>query len=567
VKRLGTPPYNGGGAIIFVVDQISNSGSNSAADAIIRLFGENNAPLTVAVAPASENSSVLNLRYLTGYVDAGIIDVCIDGYSLSWLPSGIPFQTVSKWPEYGALTDSIRRNREQIQLLFGDAPSSCIIPASAFNEANYAAIQNAGLSVVCSTAVGGTASVQPVTWLGRADLTGLFRLPIAGTVSAEPEANSKLLTAATSDLDNLGATVIEIRPVSILGKDQKVDAASLTQLSNLIKSCRELGEITTLERWYQLTSSLLAVQAPKKTLPPYNGGPVIIFRLDDVAKGYREEIVQEIIKLFQKNGVPLDVGVVSNANGADSFEMPWLKQYFDQGAVGISVHGFDWTFLQFDITRTSLKEHENNPCINWLAAGSEAAKADLTYRKVRAKLLMARAQFLKYFGVTPVALTVPTDFFDEDGYRAIQGAGFKIFSVQITVEPYPSSIVTVDYFGHQNINGMYRIPTASDVCIWTDNCSWGDVFDVSQQAGITDYCKYHGAYDEMTVYNDLAVQLCSTLDKVGVAAIGVHPDAFIDQEGKPDRAKLDRLDRIVKWCKSFATIMTFDDWYRHQVAQ
>ena len=71
----------------------------------------------------------------------------------------------------------------------------------------------------------------------------------------------------------------------------------------------------------------------------------------------------------------------------------------------------------------------------------------------------------------------------------------------------------------------------------------------------------------MTVYNDLAVMLCGTLDGLGVAALGIHPEAFTNKEGKPDQVKLDKLDKIVKWCKSFATIMTFEQWYRYQVAK
>jgi hypothetical protein len=127
--------------------------------------------------------------------------------------------------------------------------------------------------------------------------------------------------------------------------------------------------------------------------------------------------------------------------------------------------------------------------------------------------------------------------------------------------------MTVDYLGHKDPNGMYRIPTAYDVCTWTDNCTWGDIYDISQQAGITDYCKYHNAFDEATVYNDFAITLCSILDTLGVAAVSIHPDGLIDKEGKPDHVKLDKLDKIIKWCKSSATIMTFEQWYRYQVAQ
>jgi len=45
----------------------------------------------------------------------------------------------------------------------------------------------------------------------------------------------------------------------------------------------------------------------------------------------------------------------------------------------------------------------------------------------------------------------------------------------------------------------------------------------------------------------------------------MHPDCFIDKDGKPDMAKLEKVDAIIKWFKSFATIMTFEQWYRYRI--
>jgi hypothetical protein len=367
-------------------------------------------------------------------------------------------------------------------------------------------------------------------------------------------------------LESLGVAVIEIQPASFLGQNNRADTAKLALLANLLKSCQSICEVTTLESWYQYASSLISTTpCMQKPLPLYDGGTAIVFRLDDVSKGYLEDIVQEIIKLFQQNGVPLDCGVVAFANGYDSFKIPWLKQYFDKGAVGISVHGYDWTYYQLDTTGEfrSLRKMEDNPCINLATARLEAPSDNQTYLGIKSKLLKARAEYLKYFGCIPESFTVPTDFFDETGYRAVQNAGFKVFSTQINTEPHPSSAYPVNYFGNKDINGMYRLPTASDVCIW-DNCTWQSVFDISKQASIQNYCKYHGAWDELLKYNDLAVMLCTGLDELGVAAIGIHPSCFVDEHGKPDIAKLEKLDKIIKWCKSFATIMTFDQWYRYK---
>jgi hypothetical protein len=339
------------------------------------------------------------------------------------------------------------------------------------------------------------------------------------------------------------------------------------QLKELIKSCRTLGDITTLENWYYyITGCPPDAAGVKRPLPPYSGGPAIIFRLDDVSKGYREEVVQEIIKLFQRNGVPLDCGIVSNVGGTDSYEIPWLKKYVDENEVGISVHGYDWTFYQLDITKKYLARIEDNPCINVNAAKAEAEKAKISYEDLKFKLLQARCKFLKYYGIMPVSFTVPTDFFDELGYKAIQDAGYKVFSVHRSVEPCPSS-GPVDYNCRIDLtSGMYRIPTASDLCNW-DYCKWGDVIDLEKPMARQDYCIHIDAFGESIEYNDNGITICSDMNALGVAAIGLHPDGFVDKDGKPDLAKLKKVDTIIKWFKSFATIMTFEQWYRYRTGE
>jgi len=531
----------------------------------MRIFAENDAPLDVAVKPPDqENDLYANTRELTYFSDAGIIDTSVDGHSINWMN----LQTSLTGSEYKIFTAGLVKTRDQLKYIFGSPIIACVLPPQAINEANYAALQDSGFKVICYDATDFLQpSIKPLTWSGQLDAGGLYRMPIIGKLnfSQDSDTSTKLYDAAKLSIKNLGVAVIEISTTSILGANNKPDPAKLLQLSNLIKSYHQLGAITTLEDWYQyITGCPPDSVGIKRPLPPYNGGPVIIFRLDDVSKGNREEVVQEIIKLFQRNGVPLDCGVVSNANGTESYEIPWLKKYVDENAVGISVHGYDWTFYQLDISQNYLKQIEDNPCINVNTAKAEAEKAKVSYEELKFKLIQARCKFLKYFGVNPVSFTVPTDFYDELGYKAIQDAGYKVFSVHRSVELCPSP-EPVDYNCHTDLaKGMYRIPTASDMCVWY-NCRWTDVINLDKPMAQKDYCIYIDAFGEATEYNDSGITICSTMGALGVAAIGLHPDCFVDKDGKPDMAKLEKVDVIIKWIKSFATIMTFEQWYRYRI--
>ena len=557
---METPPYGGGEAVIFVLDSVADAILIDTVDKVIRLFGENNVPLDIGLPPAVSAIKTYDPTRLIDYYDVGIIDISVDGYSLPWLPP----QASSSSPEYIDLKSVLVKSREQFKFIFGQAPVSCVFPTAAFNETNYNLLVQSGFKVICApNSANFFPSSQPTNWSGQVDPAGLYRLPIVGSV----ESGSDLLVLAGKSIDSMGVACIQIQPADLQGRDGKADPAKLSQLSMLIKSCQKLGQITTLESWYKYKSLASNSLGKERQLPPYPGGPVIIFRLDDVSKGYHEDVVQEIIKVFQSNGIPVDCGVVSNAGGVETYKIPWLKQYFDQDAVGISVHGYDWTYYQFDTTQElqSKRAQKDNPCINWATLQRDVPGENVTYMSIKNKLLLARAQYLAYYGVNPIALTVPTDFFDETGYKAIDDAGFKVFSTQVLAEPHPSAEYTVNYFGKRDPSGMYRIPTAIDVCSWGDNCTWGDVIDLGKKATIKDYCQYHEVWQDVYGYNDYTWSICTTLEKLGVEAIGIHPSCFIGKDGKPDMAKLEKLDSLIKWFKSFSTIMTFDQWYRYKL--
>jgi len=569
VRKMGTQYYAGGGAVIFIMDQINDSSLKDIADRIIRVFGENNAPLNIAVTPLSKEMISQDLDYLSTYVDAGIIDISVDGTSLSWLLSGTPKSSTF----YGELKSSLLTTRENLKYYFGESPFACIFPSEDFIEENYMLLQDAGFKTLCTENIKElNPSRSPLNWAGETDSNGMFRVPIVGNVDdlgAPAKGSSlkitepykKLLSDVDRSLNNLGVAIIEIQPATFLGPDKKLNTAKLEQLAGLIKACRNLGEISTLESWYKYESELISEAFVRNRVKPfYGGGQAVIFRLDDVSKEYNEEVVKAIIELFKKNGAPLDLGIVSNAYGTNSYEIPWVLKYLDEGAVGISVHGYDWTYFQIDTTSTYLNYQQRDICsIDWAKAKEETPEQAPTYRDIKYKLLKARNQYLKYFGSSPVAFTVPTDFYDEAGYKAVQDAGFKVFSTQSVVELRASSAYPVDFFGRKDPKGMYRIPTASDVCTW-EQCGWGNVFDLSKQASVKDYCRY---YETDTSSNDFSIDLCGVLGELGVAAIGLHPDCFLDRDSNPDKAKLEQLDIIIKWVKTFATITTFEQWYNY----
>ena len=178
----------------FVIDHI-NSDSGTIADRIIRLFGELNAPVSVAISPSS---TLGNLSYLINYVDSGIADVSIDGYKDTWQAADVPYQSVSKWSGYDALLGSLSASRDQVKQTFGEAPLTCILPPGHVDEINYTAIAKAGFKVACYTDSNNTLPTQT-------EVKGFYRLPIIANVAYTDhhDLNKKLLLPPAKVLPSL----------------------------------------------------------------------------------------------------------------------------------------------------------------------------------------------------------------------------------------------------------------------------------------------------------------------------------------------------------------------------
>lgn len=558
IRKIKTPPYVGNrGAIILTITQAGDLTLKDAVDSAIRAAADNRLPVDIALSPLQDSGNYKYFTSLRDFVDAGAINICFDGNSIVWLDADTPKQSTA----YSNLKNNLVKYREEFHIFFGSAPASCILPSQYFNEINYTLLKDAGFKVLTATGLPEINSFrEAVTWEGNTDRNGLFRLPIVALLDyslplpKKNKLNPSQKTAALNAVDRhvldsvdrslfqWGIAVVEILPGTLLDNDGKVDSIKLSQLTALIRQLGRKGDVTTADDWYSYISRWSeTASGGSRVLPPYNGGRAIIFRLDDVALGWHEDVVRELLILFEKNGIPIDLGIVSNIDETDSYAMPWLKDYVNRGVAGISVHGYDWDFYELDTAQS---------------------KAD--YADIKFKLRKARDSYSQYFGVNPVALTVPTDSWDKTGYRAVQDSGFKIFSTHITEDPTPS-IDLVDAYGRKDPAGMYRLPSSSDVCEWDEvQSKWGNVIDISKIAKIDDYCKYYQAYEDQ-YYNEIGTTTCSLLNYIGVAAITIHPDAFVTASGTVDKEKLAQIQPILNWAKSQATVTTFEQWYNHRI--
>ena len=554
IRPLQTHTYSGDrGAIIFSINQLEDRSLKDVCNRIIKTFAEKEIPVDVSITAPKDIKEPDYLDFLVPYSDVGLIDVNLDGTDFEWLVTDSPYDENA----HTYLKAQLQHDSSYINTRFGSAPVACVFPYERFNEYNYKILQDAGFSIVSSIEKGDfTASRQPVSWSGKDDDRGLYRLPIVAEVSypsitpsleahtlSPGEDNNKILDKIIKGTTQFGLAVVSIQPRSLTGSDGRIDSDKIQQLSRLIDLSGQYGEIVTYNGWLRYAQNYIGVkQSGSRILPDYNGGPTVIFRLDDVSKGWHEDADIELIKLFKSNGVPLDCGVISNASGTNSYELPWLKQYVDEGSVGISVHGFDWTYYQLDTSQSGL-----------------------AYEFIKFKLLKARDQYLNYFGVSPVAFTVPTDFYDRSGYQAVEEAGFKIFSTQSAVEPHPSNI-PVDFDGRKDPKGMYRLPTASDVCVW-ENEKFTTVYDVSKLLKLNNYCQYYETIPPVSLDNDFGYMVCRELKILNVAVIGLHPSAFVDDEGKIYEERLKEVDSIIKWVKTFASVTTFEQWYNYHASE
>ena len=245
--------------------------------------------------------------------------------------------------------------------------------------------------------------------------------------------------------------------------------------------------------------------------------------------------------------------------GRNSYEIPMLLKYLDTGVIDISVHGYKDTFLEFDteLSGDNFDELDKSlqGCFTDTFGNSNYNPEKTNYKDLKAGLIKSRESFKRYFGIAPATITVPYDYFNEDGYLAARDAGFKVFGSIFILDRFPSAEYPVDFYGRRDENGMYRLPSIGDVTDWdAAHCKWGDVLTLT------------GPSDSL--YTSIYAGINSV---IGMAIVRIHPQALIDADGKPDPEKLSKLDAIIKYVKShndqFGQIITFQSWYDWKVKQ
>lgn len=249
---------------------------------------------------------------------------------------------------------------------------------------------------------------------------------------------------------------------------------------------------------------------------PRNPGPRIIFRLDDVEKGVREQQVFDLLALFQRRDVPVDLGIVPHAGGNVTYDIPGVKTYLSRGVADISLHG---------VTHRDLEFH---------TAESGISKADL-----RDGLKKAKTNISEYYGVEPVAFLVPYDVFDKAGYQAVREAGFRILSSQWQTDEHRGTR-PVGFESNPASPGLYRLPAVDDAVAWDpERRQWGEFQPLS----------------------NLLFSVRASLDTLGVAVLSLHPAAFADEQGRTDREKMEVLDALITRVGELGRVVTFRNWY------
>lgn len=546
-------------AIIFVINNSGQGINDALISRIIRLFAENNATVSVAVVPCDGYYGTYNNDNLRHYVNAGVADVSMK-YDRSCMVDSNSLCPDLDRTELELIFRDVKR---QMTDFYNQKINACVLDDGLFCKETYEVLQETGFKVVTAENQDDKSpSISYVDYNGAQTSEGLFRLPFAGAVNVldkttslwgdvySTQIDNELFKAVKFSIDQMGIALVNI-PVEAFLDNNQINEIRLADLEKLILFSQSLGEVITYSSWFDYMERYVMVPPfqRKNDTPAHNGKPAVIFRLDDVVGGWHEDTVKQIFGIFERNNIPLDIGITPYFDGRAAFEMPYIREYLDKGIIDISMHGYDWTYAQV-----------------------ETSTSRLTYDELLDSFINGKKQLTNYYGIEPVAFTVPNDFFDEAGFNAVKEAGFKIFATHYMYEFHPSTI-PVDYNGIPDEHGMYRIPTATDVTVWDDiNRRWGEVFNLSKLKGMKFYSFEQGVYYEIDIedpvdYNDFYFTIKSNLNRLGVTSVGIHPDAFIMTNGEPDIKKLEQLEAVVLWVKDYCSITTFRQWYRHAEAQ
>jgi len=387
--------------IAFRLDDVQDYRLNAAQLAIMNLFKEKNATLTIGVIGGAIGSDINLVNYIQS--DLENEKPSLEIASHSW--NNIPMTELSA----GKQSEYIFRTSEKLSNIFGVTPSVFIPPANLFNNDTVRILQSTKFTHI-------SYHTDEQDKLDSKD--GLKYFP--ATVETAPSSkiavwtykdNELILNDIHKSLDKWGYATVMMHPSEFSYYDDgfyenQVNQTALTHLEEILDIVQTEGlqilPVSHIDS-YDKPINLPRVDTTK-TLEK-NGCNCVAFRLDNVQDFYLNNVQLDVINLFLEREIPLSFGIFGKSFGNDHDLVYILKEKFSQHK---------------DLLKVANRGWEN---IDHAKFGKDIQSASIN--KTNHKIL-------DIFGEKSTIFIPPLKSFNKDTFYAMKENGISYFSSQTT---------------------------------------------------------------------------------------------------------------------------------------
>ena len=396
--------------VAFRLDDVQDYYVNSVQMAIINLFIQKNASLTIGIIgePFGKDQKLVNFLKTAVAKDNPIIEPAIH----SW--DHRDMTKLNKQEQF----DQINQTSVKLQSIFGFKPDTFIPPFNHFNEDTLNLLQQYGITHISYH----THTQEPPPFTKETlyqfpATTSTASIELLGVPPWKVVSADSLMQDVQNELPHYGYAIVNMHPYEFAEYTglytNYPNSTQLYQLGLLIDKVKAAGyQILPIDRIDKFNQPITPPPQPIQTSTGPNCN-CVAFRLDAVQDHYLTNVQDALMSAFQKTDTSLTVGIFGKNIGVN----PKIVAELKAGLKG------------------------NNPLIEIANHGWENLDHTQYPEELQSKSIqMTNKQLATIFGVTPTVFIPPYNKFNNDTIAAMRENGIRYLSSATTLDSAPYNL-------------------------------------------------------------------------------------------------------------------------------